>query len=112
MLCAREIQPAADAFRGSLVRCPIPDAILTPREVTLALSSGRVVAESLLAGRQVLVTCAAGKNRSALVAGLALGLATTMTPIAIITLIRQRRSPDCLSNKHFVEVLERYLRRQ
>jgi protein-tyrosine phosphatase len=109
VLCAREIQPPEIAFRGTVLRCPIPDAVLAPRELSRTLVTGRSVATALLGGRRVLVTCAAGRNRSALVAGLALGLATTMPPPDIVALIRQRRSTDCLSNPFFVDVLNRYL---
>jgi protein-tyrosine phosphatase len=66
----------------------------------------------LLTGKRVLVTCAAGRNRAALIAGLSLGLATKMTPVAIVATIRQRRSADCLTNPCFVEVLDRYLDRR
>lgn len=112
VMCAREVQPSEIAFRGTVLRCPLNDAVLAPRELSHALMTGRSVAGALQRGRRVLVTCAAGRNRSALVAGLALGIATTMPPQEIVSLIRQRRSPDCLSNPYFVDVMMRYLRRR
>lgn len=111
VLCAAELQPMAVGFQGSIIRCPIPDSVLSQRETNRALVTGRTVAGCLLSGRRVLVTCAAGRNRSALIAGLALGLATRMTPSAIVALIRMRRSSECLSNPYFVEVMTTYLKR-
>lgn len=110
-LCAVEIQPEQLGFRGQVVRCPIHDngQPPTPREVKLALDAGRAVAASLVTGKTVLVTCHMGLNRSALVAGLGLGLVTRMTGDQIVELIRERRSHLALGNPHFVAMLERYV---
>lgn len=110
-LCAVEIQPKQLAFRGAVIRCPIPDAYLTIGQTQRALSSGRAVGEALRAGRRVLVTCAAGLNRSSLVAGIGLGLVSRLPPSEIVLLMRKQRSPSCLHNPHFVEILDRYLAR-
>jgi protein-tyrosine phosphatase len=109
VLCAKELQPAQLAFHGHVIRCPVPDGQLEMHELKRVLLSGRAVAENLRSGKRVLVTCAAGLNRSALVAALALGLVTRMPVHEILVLIRSRRKPDCLYNKHFVEILERYI---
>jgi hypothetical protein len=50
-----------------------------------------------------------GRNRSALVAGIGLGVVSKMSGLQIIELIRQRRHPDCLSNPHFVTMLRTLL---
>ena len=107
-LCAVEVQPAALAFSREVVRVPIRDCRdLTPYELQRALIGGKQVAEQLRAGRRVLVTCYAGLNRSSLVAMLGLGLVTRMTPLELVDLVRERRSPAALGNPHFVEVLHR-----
>jgi protein-tyrosine phosphatase len=69
---------------------------------------GKAVATALASGRRVLVTCAAGLNRSALVASLGLGMVTRMSAGEIITLMRTKRSPLALHNKHFVDLIQRF----
>jgi protein-tyrosine phosphatase len=105
VLCARELQPESLAFRGTVIRCPIRDADPTELEHKTVLAAGRAVAKALVGGHRVLVTCAAGRNRSGLVTGLALGLVTRMSATEIIALIRARRRPDCLTNPAFQRVL-------
>lgn len=111
VLCSDAIQPPSSdiAFRGTVVRCPMPDAALSPDEVTRALDGGRAVGRALASGKTVLVTCFAGRNRSALVAGLGLGLVTRMTADQIVELIRARRNPGCLNNPFFVKLLKTYV---
>jgi hypothetical protein len=108
-LCAEEIQPRVVAFRGNILRVPLPDAKLDGSETSRAVIGARHVARHLSGGKRVLVTCAMGRNRSALVAGLALGMVTKMSGPQIAELIRQRRHPDCLSNPHFVTLLRQLL---
>ena len=108
-LCAEEIQPTHYAFHGIVIRCPLPDMALDDWQTQRALVTGKKVATHLVAGRTVLVTCAMGLNRSALVAALALGLVTRMSASAIIELIRARRDPDALGNRYFVSILQRYV---
>lgn len=91
------------------MRCPLPDSDLTTAQVRAALSAGRAVAQHLHAGKSVLVTCAMGINRSALVAGLALGLVTYLSADQIFLLMRAQRHADCLHNKAFVAILQRYI---
>lgn len=109
VLCAQEIQPKVIAFRGTVLRYPIPDGELTPPQTRLALAAGRQVANALHGGKTVLVTCAMGINRSALVAGLALGLVTYLSADQIFILMKTRRHADCLHNKHFQAILARYI---
>lgn len=109
VLCAREYQPPAlPHFKGPLVRVAIPDEALDTDELRRALAGGAAVAEALSKGKRVLVTCAAGINRSALVASLALVRHTKMTADECVALMRAKRHPDCLFNTHFVEILKRY----
>lgn len=118
VLCAQEIQPKVLAYRGTVIRVPLPDSHLTDEEVRRALVGGRQVAESLARGKRVLSTCYAGLNRSALVASLGLGLvsvsakgrpARPLTPIEIILLMRERRGPAALHNPHFCEIITRFV---
>lgn len=110
-LCASEIQPPAVAFSRELVRVPLRDDVLTPYELKRAIIGGTQVAEALRRGQRVLVTCHQGRNRSALVAGLGIGLVTRMTTPQIVRLMRERRHPAALGNAHFVDVLQRALKR-
>lgn len=109
VLCAKEIQPAVVAFRGTLLRCPISDADLEPAELRRVLVAGRNVADALAKRRTVLVTCAKGINRSALVASLALGLVTYYSADELVAIMRKRRNPDCLYNPAFRGILHRYI---
>lgn len=109
VLCAQEIQPQVLSFRGTVMRCPLPDSELTQSQLALAMMGGRVVADALVAGRSVLVTCAQGINRSALVACLGLGLATYLSADQLVDLVRKQRNPNCLSNVHFRKILQRYI---
>jgi protein-tyrosine phosphatase len=107
VLCAEEFQPASLAFHGRLIHCPLPDAALSSSEVNMAIVAGVTVAQALANGRRVLVTCALGLNRSALVAGIALSQLTTMSAGQIVELIRERRGREALSNMDFVYLLNR-----
>jgi hypothetical protein len=109
VLCAQELQPAVVAFRGRILRCPLPDGELTQRQLRLVLESGRNVAGELHGGKTVLVTCAQGVNRSALVAGLGLGLVTYLSADQIVAILRARRAANCLYNAHFRSILTRYI---
>lgn len=108
-LCALEHQPPVTAFHGSLIRCPITDGPLSPRELEYTDAAATFVARALVSGKTVLVTCHAGRNRSALVTGLALGRVTRMKGKTIVDLIRARR-PNALSNQHFARILEQIRR--
>lgn len=109
VLCAAEIQPPTLGFRGHVLRARLRDDYPTIHEIKIALTNGREVAKHLAAGKTVLVTCSAGRNRSALVAGLAIGLLTTMSATEIMAQIRQHRDPSCLYNQGFQQVLEKYI---
>jgi protein-tyrosine phosphatase len=113
VLCAYEHQPkpADIAFQGSVVRCPILDDTPTPWEKQRVLDAARQVATALSAKQTVLVTCHAGRNRSALVAGLSLCMVTRASGAQIVEVLRSRR-PNALTNPHFVGLLERVPKRR
>lgn len=58
-------------------------------------------------GKRCLIRCQAGWNRSGLCTALVL-LTEGYTPQEALTLIRSKRSPQALSNKHFVDLLYAY----
>jgi len=107
VLCAAEIQTDHLAFHGQLVRCPIPDADLTLAQVELALKTSVTVAKAIVEGKRVLVTCANGQDRSALVVACALHQLTTMSGDQIVAHIRKQRGEASLRNRWFVaKILE------
>jgi protein-tyrosine phosphatase len=111
VLCAQELQPREIAFHGRVNRCPLPDGALDHQQLTHAVLTAKDVGDALLANRRVLVTCAMGLNRSALVAALAMARATRMTAAEIIGRIRQRRHATALYNTHFQDIIRRLIRR-
>jgi protein-tyrosine phosphatase len=107
VLCAAELQPESIAFHGTIARCPIPDGALDATQARLVMQTAVVVAQAIVAGKRVLVTCHMGLNRSALVIALALHQLTTMNHEQIVEHIRRQRSLSALGNKHFVAIIER-----
>ena len=109
---AEEYQPPDGRFPGVRVRHypfdddPEPD----PADLMTAWSAGEAVAKDLRRGRKVLVSCAMGRNRSALVAALALYMVTGHSGAEVLALVRAKRVDDtgvrALSNPAF----QRYLR--
>ncbi|MEP6973388.1 MAG: hypothetical protein ABI869_04490 [Actinomycetota bacterium] len=65
---------------------------------------GRRVADEVLAGRRVVVNCAAGLNRSGLIVGRAL-IYMGYRPRAAVQLIRAARGRHALFNRTFEEFL-------
>ncbi len=110
VLCAQEVQPQALAFRGTVLRCPIPDDTLERHELELVKLIASQVGHAIITGKKALVTCYAGLNRSALVTAFTLGFATRMSAEEIITRIRQRRGKDgVLSNPAFVKYIRDHI---
>lgn len=111
VLCAHEVQPAHMVFTGRVLRCPIYDTAPMPTShLHQALRASREVAAELRRGGRALVTCAQGRNRSALVASLAIIQLTRMPPAEIIARVRDRRGPHALSNPAFTEMVTRMAR--
>lgn len=105
VLAAMEYQPAADQFLGAeVLHAPLDDDSSRPmREdeiATAAKAAGRV-ARRLRAGRRVLVTCAMGLNRSALIAALAMHDVFGMSADEIVIRLRRARGAWALSNPNF-----------
>jgi protein-tyrosine phosphatase len=110
VLCAEEFQPSKMLANAEtrIVRCPIADSLLYPKEETLALSTARIVAEAIDHGSSVLSTCHMGKNRSALIAALALLMLTPMDGVEVIWFIRSRRGAEALANQRFQEAIRNF----
>jgi len=105
VLCAAGIQPEKLAFRGEVLRCPIPDAKLDVSQTRAVMQAAVAVAKSIVQGERVLVTCRLGLNRSALIVALALHQLTTMSGAEIVEHIRRQRGPAALTNQHFVAII-------
>lgn len=105
VLCAREFQPASRRYPGiTVLRAPlddVPGRSLRSDEIDLAISSARTVKRHLESGQRVLVTCAMGLNRSALIAALALRFVYKMGPDEAIGRLRAARGPEALGNPSF-----------
>lgn len=112
VLCAREYQPATSLFGNvQVLRLPIDDNALedlTESEQRNACAVSQHVAQAVVHGKRVLVTCLAGRNRSGLVAATALRLLyPKLTAQEIVDHIKQARGMFALSNYRFVKLLTR-----
>jgi len=107
VLCAEEYQPPASNFDDvAVVHAPFDDNRKTgmlPEEKIIAEQAAVKVAEALQDGKEVLVTCWMGRNRSALVASLAL-LKLGKKAEQIIKTIHDRREKS-LTNQWFLELI-------
>lgn len=107
VLCAREYQPATELFQGMrVIRAQLDDsgAPMTNREWEDAVRAASQAVNIYVKGGRVLVTCAMGRNRSGLVAGLVMHMLTGLPGAQIVRQIRLRR-PGALSNQWFVGAL-------
>jgi protein-tyrosine phosphatase len=115
VLCAMEFQAPAHEYPGVyVVHAPNDDSVefpLTREKLKIAMQAAHVVADEVSHGRQVLVTCAAGLNRSGLVSALALHFLFGWAGDACIHRVRKKRrvksGMNSLCNGEFVQVLQR-----
>jgi protein-tyrosine phosphatase len=109
VLAAEEIQSPAELFPGvEVIHAPLdddPSRSLREDEIAIATKTASRVARRLRAGRRVLVTCAMGLNRSALIAALAMHEVYGMSADEIIARIRRVRGSWALSNPNFERLL-------
>lgn len=107
MLCAAEHQPPDGYFRDiTVVHAPFRDVrALTNKELGIINVAANWTVKQLQNYKAVLVTCAAGINRSALIAGLAMKGLTAMSGQEVIAKIRKNR-PGALTNGRFVALLQ------
>lgn len=106
VLAASEYQPGPRNFPGVLVTyAPLEDELdPPPRRWARAQAAADVVAEAMLRGERVLVTCMAGRNRSGLIAALALRRARNLSGAEAMELVRAAR-PNALTNPTFSRYL-------
>jgi protein-tyrosine phosphatase len=113
VLCAEELQPEDERFPciQQILRARLRDdgSPMAPGARTEAKATAALVADLVARGRRVLCTCAAGRNRSGLVAALAL---VAMPPSGFsaseaIDMVRTARAPrGALVNEEFVRLIQ------
>ena len=96
IFCAAEEPPPPQALSDSARKvrayhCPINDAELTQEEKFLAVQAANVAGRYFLSGARVLITCAAGKNRSGLVTALTIDALTGEGGKTAAGLVRHKR---------------------
>ncbi|KKL93246.1 hypothetical protein LCGC14_1876630 [marine sediment metagenome] len=101
VLSAREYQPAMPGYE--VMHVPIDDANPSHADRTRIRSAAQAVAWHVRAGRRVLVTCHQGRNRSGVIAGLAL-VELGMPRNQAVRLIRTLRNG--LTNSHFYAMVK------
>lgn len=108
---AVEYQPKAALFpRVRVLHYPYDDANPpSRRDMDTAWTAAEEVAAHLRSGRRVLVTCRMGRNRSALVAALALYIVSPVNGAEVCALVREKRvdetGTNALENRSFREFL-------
>lgn len=93
-----DAQPAPWGVRE--YRFGFPDGPISHHDALEAIALAQLAHRAWNQGRRVLIRCQAGVNRSGLVSALVLMIAGYQAAEAI-ALLRQRRSPVVLSNRHF-----------
>lgn len=105
VLAAYEYQPQASVFGGiHVIHAPMDDSKLTGKKWLQVVSAARTVYKRVAAGGTVLVTCAAGRNRSGIITAVALHLLTGKSGIHVVRRIQALRK-DALTNGSFVQRL-------
>ncbi len=108
---AEEYQPDAKLFPNVRVRhFPYDDSNRpSAKDLDTAWSAAEEVARYLREGRRVLVTCRMGRNRSALVAALAVYIVSGAPGREVCALVREKRvdqtGTNALENRSFRELL-------
>jgi protein-tyrosine phosphatase len=108
VLCAMEYQPKM-TYGIEVIRAPMIDDKINDHTIEIAAAAAARVAELLEQNKKVLVTCIEGRNRSGLVAAMAL-INEGMDGKEAISLVRKRRrsSKPPLANPYFVDFLKTY----
>lgn len=101
VLCAREHQPMTHVRRR--IPCPLNDSayeLMYPESIRLVTSVVREVVELHRRGARILVTCIEGRNRSALVAALAVKELLGVTGAEAVERVRAGRNPALWAKGH------------
>ena len=113
--CAQEFPPPPQVFkdprqrRARVYHVRLDDAVLSKDELFAASRAADLVTGSFLQGSQILITCMQGRNRSGLVAALALHMLSGAGGKAAMRAVRERRvhvEAPALVNPSFVTLLE------
>lgn len=105
VMCAYELQ-TPDAFpEVGVYMCPLDDSDLSAAEARDANEAARRIAQMYRGGARVLVTCAAGRNRSGLVSALTIRLINGCSGQRAADLVIEKR-PNALTNRSFRRYLE------
>lgn len=106
VLMAKEHQPDSKKFSNvEVLHAGINDGVLIPADIQKAYSAAQWVVQRVKSGKNVLVTCMQGLNRSGLVSAMAL-IMMGYSPSDAINVIRSTRGPEALNNKHFLKILK------
>lgn len=112
LLCAKEYQLPPECFPGvEVLYAPMNDdgSPMTAEEMQIAVRTAGKVIRRLMDGRRVLSTCRQGRNRSGIIAALALCLGPPkLPPPKAVSTIRLARGPGALVNKDFLWFLSKY----
>lgn len=103
VLAAREWQPELSGYEVIRVLLDDSGPPPTPAERIAIRQNARRVAHRIRAGKRVLVTCVQGRNRSGVIAGLAL-VELGLPPKLVVQQIRRIR--DGLANPYFRAMVE------
>lgn len=115
VLCAEELQPEPvddhlERLGLIVIHAPMNDVEMDGEELkktfNIASKAAHEVVEHLKAGRKVLVTCIAGRNRSGFVSALSLILHHGMSGKDAAERVRKMRA-NALTNESFSKLLER-----
>ncbi len=110
VLCANDFQFTQKKWTRKLdgvevLRVPLDDTNrMNENDMRAVASTAQAVAEAVRGGRRVLVTCAAGLNRSGLVTGVALHLLTGWHGMKVINHVRAKRM-FALNNDFFADMV-------
>jgi len=106
VLAAMEYQRAELLPGYEVLLAPLDDSgpPPTPEEQAIIRKTAHAIARRVRAGKRVLVTCWQGKNRSGVLAGLAL-VELGLSPARAVRRIQRYR--DGLTNPHFRAIVER-----
>lgn len=106
VLCAMEYQLSGNMFPGvNIIHAPMNDdgSPMTAGERVIAIKTAGKVLSRISRNRNVLVTCYQGRNRSGLVAALALCFGPhKMSPKQAIETIRSARGESAMRNDYFI----------
>lgn len=111
VLCARDYQPAASFFPGvEVLSVPGDDAPISkvpPAVIAEWQRASLWVAAAVLRGKRVLVTCAAGRNRSGFVSALAVRQLTGLDGARCVEIVQNAR-PNALTNPTFANFIRTF----